>query len=207
MPETSRSDRKHAQILDAATATFLRHGYAGASMDQVAATAGVSKQTIYKHFRDKEQLFTRLVLDSVQEIDALVQMVSTTLGDSTDPAADLSDLAENFLSALLQPELVALRRLVIAEAERFPHVGRAWYEQGFERVLATLSSCFAQLDRLGQLATPDPALAASHFVGMVLWIPVNRVMFSGEAYGKAEIARLARAGAEAFLAAYGRRAR
>ena len=63
-----RSARKRRAILDAATSVFLRSGYLGTSMDEIAALAGVSKQTIYKHFADKERLFSEIVTAVCDEI-------------------------------------------------------------------------------------------------------------------------------------------
>lgn len=202
---TGRTARKRAQILQAATTAFLRNGYAGTSMDEVAALASVSKQTIYKQFGDKEQLFTRIVLDTTGQVDALVQLAGRTLAATGDPDRDLRALAHRFLAELMRPDLLALRRLVIAEAERFPDVGAAWHREGFERVLATLADCFAQLTRRGLLAVDDPLLAANHFVGLLLWIPVNRVMFCGGTYPQEELTRLADAATRTFLAAYRQR--
>ncbi|MFG3437516.1 TetR/AcrR family transcriptional regulator [Nonomuraea sp. NPDC047897] len=203
--EEGRTARKRKQILDAARAVFLRNGYVGASMDEVAALAAVSKQTVYKHFTDKEQLFTHVATTAAGEFDDLTRAITTTL-DADDPAKGLGTLARTFLGALLRPDVLRLRRLVIAEADRFPHVGRAWYDEGFERVLDTLADCFARLAGRGLLHLDDPRLAADHFMGMLLWIPVNRLMFRGgddDPYAEAELDRLAEAAVTAFLRAYG----
>ncbi|NRQ40818.1 TetR/AcrR family transcriptional regulator [Nonomuraea sp. NN258] len=202
--EDGRTARKRRQILDAARPVFLRNGYVGASMDEVASLAAVSKQTVYKHFTDKEQLFTRIILDTTNEVDGLARMVTATLDDSDDLERDLGKLARQFLDALMQPELLRLRRLVIAEADRFPELGRTWYELGFERSLTTLSDCFARLKTRGLLGLEDPDTAADHFVGMLLWVPVNKVMFAGtEArYAEADLDRLAASATAAFLRAY-----
>ena len=63
-----RSTRKRAAILEAATTVFLSSGYLGTSMDEIAALARVSKQTVYKHFADKERLFSEIVTATVDEI-------------------------------------------------------------------------------------------------------------------------------------------
>lgn len=102
----------------------------------------------------------------------------------------------------MRPELLALRRLVIAEAERFPALGTAWYQQGFERVLAGLAGCFDRLARRGSLTVDDPALAANQFVGLLLWIPINRVMFCGGSYPADELSRIADGATHMFLATY-----
>ncbi|MFI7633755.1 TetR/AcrR family transcriptional regulator [Nonomuraea sp. NPDC049400] len=203
--ENDRTARKRRQIMDAARPVFLRNGYVGASMDEVAALAAVSKQTVYKHFTDKEQLFTSIILDTTGQVDGLAKLITAALDDSGDLAKDLGELARQFLDALMRPDLLRLRRLVIAEADRFPDLGRTWYEQGFERSLKTMADAFGRLAERGLLSLDDPQLAAEHFVGLLLWVPVNKVMFwgGGDHYTEADLERLSEAAAAAFLRAYG----
>ena len=99
--------------------------------------AGVSKQTVYKHFTDKQNLFADIVLSTTDDMDALVGLIADRLSDTTDPAKDLEHLAETFLDALMQPRVLRLRRLVISSADRFPEIATAWYEKGFERALGS----------------------------------------------------------------------
>ncbi|TMR98678.1 TetR/AcrR family transcriptional regulator [Nonomuraea basaltis] len=203
--EDTRTARKRRQILEAARPVFLRNGYVGTSMDEVAALAAVSKQTVYKHFTDKEQLFTSIILDTTGQVDGLAKMITVALDDSDDLERDLGELARQFLDALMRPDLLRLRRLVIAEADRFPDLGRTWYEQGFERSLTTLTTAFERLADRGLLRLDDPRLAAEHFVGLLLWVPVNKVMFwgGGDHYTQADLERLSEAAVAAFLRAYG----
>lgn len=203
--EESRSARKQRAIMDAATKVFLSKGYDGTSMDEIAAVAHVSKQTVYKHFADKERLFTEIVLATTDQVDRVVLLVASTLADTRDLQKGLVKLARRILTLLMQPQLLRLRRLIIANADRLPELGRAWYEQGFERVLATLATCFRRLADHQLLHLDDPLLAANHFVGMLLWIPVNRAMFTGNAhpFNKARLEHYADAAVQAFLAAYG----
>src|SRR5690348_5968780 len=116
----TRAEAKRSAILHAAADVFLANGYVGASMDEVAARAGVSKQTVYKHFASKERLFSELVLSSVGEVDRLMSQTASALPDSADLEADLTALARRFVGHLMQPDVMRLRRLVIAEADRFP---------------------------------------------------------------------------------------
>jgi TetR/AcrR family transcriptional repressor of mexJK operon len=205
--DETRAVRKRRAILEAATAVFLDTGYQGSSVDQIAAQAAVSKQTVYKHFADKEQLFTRIILDTTDQIDGLVDAVTRTLADTDNVAADLSELANQLVATVMQPDVLRLRRLVIANADRFPDTTGQWYEQGFDRVLTTLSTRFEALAERRLLRIEDPLLAAHHFVGLLLWIPLNQVMFCGDAArsGDADLARYADAAVRTFLAAYGRR--
>jgi TetR/AcrR family transcriptional repressor of mexJK operon len=203
----SRSARKHRAIVEAATTAFLNKGYLGTNMDEIAALAAVSKRTVYQHFVDKDRLFSETVLATTDQIDGLVLLEADSLSDSTDVVGDLNELARQFLGALTRPPLVRLRRLVIANADRFPELGRAWYERGFGRVLATLAACFGRLAERRLLQLDDPLLAAHHFVGQLLWIPMNQVMFTGDNHleTEADVERYAAAAVRAFLTGYGPR--
>jgi TetR/AcrR family transcriptional repressor of mexJK operon len=203
--DEGRSSRKHQEILDAALDIFLTKGYERATMDDIAAVAGVSKQTVYKHFVDKDSLFAEIVLGTTDRVSALVRLIADTLGTTTDLRRDLERLGDSFLTELMQPDVLRLRRLVISSAERFPDVGRSWYEQGFEVVLEQLSKAFRELHQAGLLHVEDPEIAAHHFVGMLLWIPVNRAMFTGDEtpLPSKRAAAYARAATRAFLDAYG----
>ena len=201
----TRSQRKHGDIMRAATAAFIAKGYEGASMDEIAASAGVSKQTLYKHFADKDRLFEEIVLATAGRVDRIVVLAGAPLAESNDVADDLKALARAMLSTLMDEELLKLRRLVISSAGRAPKLGRAWYEQGFERVLTTLAGAFKRLSERGLLATHNPLVAANHFVGMLLWIPLNEAMFTGEMNYRSSRQRnsMADVASEAFLRAYG----
>jgi AcrR family transcriptional regulator len=205
--ESSRAERKRAAILEAATATFLRRGYLGTSMDEIAALAGVSKQTVYKHFADKERLFKAIVIGTVDVASGPVYQEVLDLDATGDLEAALRRLARRQLGLVMQPRLLQLRRLVIGEASRFPELGRVFYEQGPQRTIAALAATFAHLAERGLLEFEDANLAAAHFNWLVMSIPLNEAMLCGtdEALAEADIARYADAGVSAFLAAYGPR--
>jgi TetR/AcrR family transcriptional repressor of mexJK operon len=199
-----RSARKRTAILDAATTLFLRNGYRGTSMDEIAALASVSKQTVYKAFSDKESLFSEIVVSAVQEAADPVYADVLELTGAGDIEADLRAFARRLLGRVMQPRILQLRRLVIGEAERFPELGRTFYEQGPGRTIAALATVFERLAAQGALELEDPALAAAHFNWLVLSIPLNRAMLLGadEPFAPAELNRWADAGVRAFLAAY-----
>src|SRR5207244_10613717 len=170
---------KRRSILDAATRAFLRDGYRGTSMDAIAAAAGVSKQTVYKHFADKESLFSEIVVTTVDEASDPVYEQMLELRDSGDVEADLRDLAHRQLTLVLQPRLMQLRRLVIGEAGRFPELGRTFYERGPGRTVAALATTFERLAARGLLRMDDPRAAASHFNWLIMSAPINRAMLMG----------------------------
>jgi TetR/AcrR family transcriptional repressor of mexJK operon len=202
--QSPRSVRKHRAILEAATTAFLRNGYLGTSMDEVAALAAVSKQTVYKHFGDKPRLFTEIVITTVAEISDPNYSDVLSLSDSVDVDVDLRELARRQLARVMQPRLLQLRRLVIGEASRFPELGRTFYEQGPGRTITAIAAAFEGLAERGLLRVDDPVLAAAHFNWLVMSIPLNQAMLCGDdpRPGPAELERYADAGVRAFLAAY-----
>jgi TetR/AcrR family transcriptional repressor of mexJK operon len=203
--EEDRSARKRRVILDAATTVFLRNGYRGTSMDEIAALAGVSKQTVYKHFADKERLFAAIILGTIDQVAEPFHAGLPTIGDGDDLDGALGALARRLLAIVMQPQVLRLRRLVIGEAGRFPELGRTYYQRGPGRTVEALAASFRQLAERGRLRLDDPLLAAHHFNWLVISIPLNQVMLCGddERFTAADLDRLADAGVGVFLAAYG----
>lgn len=202
-----RGPRKRRAILEAAATVFLRNGYLGTSMDEIAAGAGVSKQTIYKHFADKNKLFVEIVIKTVNEISDPVYEEVLNIADSGDIEADLRDLARRQLARVMQPRLLELRRLVIGEANRFPELGRTFYERGPGRTIDALATAFERLAARGELRLEDPTLAAAQFNWLIMSAPINQAMLVGGdgMPAPADLNRYADAGVRTFLAAYGRR--
>lgn len=202
--ETTSAGKRRA-ILEAATAAFLRNGYRGTSMDEIAAAARVSKQTVYKHFSDKERLFAEIVTATVHEAGDTVEEGVRNLQASGDVEADLRELARRQLHFVMQPRIMQLRRLVIGEANRFPDLGRTFYEQGPRRTIAALATAFARLVERGQLHIEDPRLAAAQFNWLIMSEPLNQSMLLGDDHipDPAELDAWADAAVRLFLAAHG----
>jgi TetR/AcrR family transcriptional regulator, mexJK operon transcriptional repressor len=202
--EASRSARKRLGIIEAATAVFLRNGYLGTSMDEIAALAGVSKQTVYKQFADKERLFTEIVLGTIDQVGEPFFGGIDALEDTEDLETDLRKVAGQLITIVTDPRLLQLRRLVIGEAGRFPELGRTYYERGPGRSTETLASQFQVLAERGLLRLDDAQLAAQHFNWLVLSIPLNQAMFSVDLdFNPAELDHYADEAVRIFLAAYG----
>ena len=203
-----RSARKRRAIMDAATALFLRDGYRNTSMDQVAADAAVSKQTVYKHFADKEQLFREIVLGVTGNSEAIITDLTSVLrSDEIDSLADLrtvlTDLARRYIDGVLRPNVLSLRRLIIAEAERFPDLARTYFEQAPSRGIDVIADALRTYERRGFLDLGDAQLAAAQFAYLVLGIPQDRAQFCPQQRpSPAERDRLAAAAVRVFLAAY-----
>ena len=203
LAEGTRSGRKRKAIMQAATSLFLRQGYPGTSMDQVAALAAVSKQTVYKHFADKYQLFTEIVLDVTGTVDNFIAALDA-LQRTQDLEPDLRDLARWYIGTVTQPRVIQLRRLVIAEAVRFPELGRTYYERAPRQSIEALARCFERLAGRGLLRIDEPLLAAAQFAYLVLTIPQDRALLCGEdaVFSAAELDHIADSAVRVFLAAY-----
>jgi TetR/AcrR family transcriptional repressor of mexJK operon len=201
----TRSKRKRASIVTAATNVFLEKGYLGTSMEEIATLAAVSKQTVYKHFADKERLFSEIVTNTVNVAADRVHADVEGLAECVDIGRALREVARRQLRLVMQPRVLKLRRLVIAEASRFPELGRAFYERGPARTITALTNAFGLLAARGLLTIDDAQLAAAHFNWLVMSIPLNRAMLLGEdtTPNTKDLYHYADAGVRAFLSAYG----
>lgn len=203
----SRSALKRKAILEAATEIFLKGGYLGTNMDEIAALSEVSKQTVYKHFASKEALFIAVVSSMTDDTGNIVRNAVAELDDGGDVAEYLRNYAYRQLTAVLTPHVMQLRRLVIGEVSRFPDLAKVLYERGPMRAVATLAALFEHLADRRVLVIDDPWAAASHFNWLIMADPLNRAMLLGDAAipKQAELRRHAAEGVRIFLAAYGRK--
>lgn len=201
-----RSAQKRRAIVDAAREVFLKNGYPGASMDEVAALAGVSKVTVYKHFSDKHSLFKAVFTAAIEEAEDNSRSLVDHLATSVDVENDLRTFARQHITLVTQPHLIQMRRMIIAEAARFPELARTWHRTGPERGHARLAGQFRQLAQRGLLRVADPLLAAQHLNYLILSVPVNEAMFTGrdKPYNRRQLHRYADEAVRVFMAAYGR---
>jgi len=202
-PLEDRSARKRRTVLESATALFLRHGYLGTSMDQVAAYAGVSKPTVYKFFADKERLFSEIVVGTLDRAAEPFRALLAILGQTADLEGELHQLARQYLATVMQPQVLQLRRLVIGASHQLPGLAREYYERAPEETISALADSFAGLAGRGLLAITDPRAAAAHFAFLVLGRALDKSLFCGDQpFSEAELTAQAESGVTVFLAAY-----
>ncbi|MET4782899.1 TetR/AcrR family transcriptional regulator [Glaciihabitans sp. UYNi722] len=201
-----RSVLKRQAILDAAEDVFLRSGYLGTNMDELAALSGVSKQTVYKHFGSKEALFVELVMSMTNIASDTVHHEIPDPADDAELTAYLVDYAERQLAIVLTPRLLQLRRLVIGEVSRFPALATALWESGPSRAMSALALVFGRLAEAGLLEIDDARVAASTYNWLVMSGPLNEAMLLGDAAvpSTAQLHHHAAEGVRVFLAGYGR---
>lgn len=198
---------KRASIIAAATDLFLRNGYLATSMDDIAAQAGVAKQTVYSHFHDKENLFTQMVAEAAAKAQPFIDESILPLAASQNFSADLFVMARKYLSLVVNPAVLQLRQLIIGEAARFPGLARQYYAAAPDRTVAALASVIAVQSKRGILKVPDPEIAAHHLAFLILGLPLDRALFHADEKPPSvhRLNTIADAGVAAFLAIYSAR--
>ncbi len=208
MPESEKrrgrppSPEKRGAVLAAAAKLFLEEGFDAVSVDRIAACAGVSKATVYKHFRDKAGLLSAIVEARCREyLDPPLSV--DTLPDDCREA--LERLAVRFVEMVTEERTRALYRLVLSEAPRYPELARAFYDSGPRRALGGLARYLEEQVSRGRLVPMDPVRAAEQFFGMLSGPFHMRAMLGvGAAPSGAERQAHVRAAVESFLRAYGK---
>jgi AcrR family transcriptional regulator len=199
-----RPDEVRRAILDATLQLYLENGYAGTNTDEIAAVSSVSKQTIYRHFADKDELVREALLSLISAAENQGAESFDALAETDDLQRDLRIFARQHLHDVIQPDIMRIRRRIIAEVDRFPDVAKAWYDAAPKRGHEKLAATFARLQERGFLRMEDPLLAAEQFNWLILSIPMNRAMFdAGSVTDTSHHAVYADAAVNVFLAAYG----
>lgn len=175
--ERELSAEKTKAILDGAMQEFLANGYAGTSMDKVAAAAGVSKATVYSHFQDKEGLFTALMqrLACKKELFSLEKLQSV----QDDPTSFLKGFASGMLDNVADdPQVLTFLRIIIGESGRFPELARAFVQNIEKPTLDLLTQYFSSHP---ELQLPDPEVAARMFIGTLIhFVMLRDILHSGD---------------------------
>ena len=193
-------DRKRRQILDAAASVFRRLGYDGASMNDVASEAGVSKPTLYVYFQSKEGLF-QAIIDDMREAHPEL-MLGLDPGHA-DMAGQMETYAFNVVRLITAPKNMAIIRMVIGATEKFPEVGRRFFESGPRKGHARVETYIAAKVASGDLAVDDVDLAAWQFIDLIQ-SPHQRMCLTGIAPAPSdrELRRTVKCAVAAFLAAH-----
>ena len=192
---------KRRQIIEGARRVFLSEGFDAASMGEIARAARVSKGTLYVYFDSKEALFAALIAESKRA--TAERNLSALDPDDPDVRRVLTTFASGLIAKVTEPEHMALLRMVIAAADKFPSVARAFYEAGPAHGARCLTGYLEEQNRQGRLAVPDPATSAWQFLGMCTHaLAVGILAGADPTPDAARIARLAANAVDKFLGAY-----
>ncbi len=193
-----RKGRKFAQVLEGARDVFLRDGFHGASVDDIARAAGVSKATLYAYVPDKRLLFIEVLRAECRGQSAhagpLIEAAPTV-------EAGLRIAAECLIDFHLSPMSLAMFRVCVAETARFPEIGRAYFDSAPGDIVRGLAGYLARAAAAGHLVIDDAPRAAEVFLALTLAGYFDRVLFGvAPPPGPADRARLADDAVAVFLA-------
>jgi len=196
-----RKGRKFDQVVEGAREVFLRDGFEGASVDDIARVAGVSKATLYSYFPDKRLLFMEVATRQCKE-QARTSIES--IDSSRAPQEVLSRVADQFLGFIYSDMGQRIFRICVAEADRFPQLGQEFYHSGPMIMRAALVDYLRQATERGELRIEDFDLAADQFAELCkadLW---PKLVFGIiQTVPKDEKARVIDGAVRTFLARYG----
>ncbi|HEU0198291.1 MAG TPA: TetR/AcrR family transcriptional regulator [Nevskiaceae bacterium] len=193
--------RKTECIVNAARTVFVETGYGAATVDGIAAAAGVSKATIYTRFASKQALFAAVVERECAACSKRMALVE----EAPDPGLSqaLRDIADTLLDIILLPRNLSLLRLVIAELPRFPELGRTFYDSGPAVTLKNLTGFIERRIARGELRARDAAVAAQHFISLLRGDIQWRVLMGGVEISQTTRREAVDRSLEAFLQLYG----
>ncbi|AHL74790.1 TetR family transcriptional regulator [Stutzerimonas stutzeri] len=192
---------KREAILAAAKVLFLSNGYEGSSMDAIAAEAGVSKLTLYSHFRDKEALFGEAVKTTCE---TRLPRKLFMLEEGCSIRQVVLDIAYAFHDLVNSPESIGLHRLMVAIAPQNSALSRMFFDVGPQRLLLDLEQLFAQAHQRGMLKMDEPMRAAEHFCSLIKGVAHFRLLIGyTELPDSAEADRHVRDCVALFMRAYG----
>ena len=156
--------RKGEAILHAAAVLFPKLGFEKTTMDEIAQAAGVTKQTVYSHYQSKELLFTQMIDDLCRRAIDAQPVVGIT---SKSFEALLLDVGMKVLDLITSVDGMAVTRLVIAEAARYPKLAKLYYESGTQRIMQLLAEFLDFQNARGVIAIPNTESAAAYFFSLL----------------------------------------
>jgi AcrR family transcriptional regulator len=190
---------KRRQILDGARKVFMDLGFDGASMGEIARSAGVSKGTLYVYFADKNRLFEAMVEEEALERS----QVAFDFDPERDVVTTLREFGRAYIQMQCRPGGGSAIRTVMAIAERMPEVGRRFYADVLEKTIGRLAAYLRAHVKPDDLAIDDCQLAASQFMMVCqasLFLPF--VFQAAPAPSPERIAEVVESATQMFLAAY-----
>lgn len=196
-----RKGRKFDQVLEGARAVFMADGFEGASVDDIAKAAGVSKATLYSYFPDKRLLFMEV---ANQECARQSQTAIDHINMDAPPRQVLGQVGRHFLRFITSQFGQQVFRICVAESDRFPEIGRAFYQSGPARMRAEIGAYFTESIARGELRIDDLTLAADQFGELCKADIWPRLIFGVISQVEpADIERVVDGAVETFLARYG----
>jgi AcrR family transcriptional regulator len=173
-PQIRCDEETRAVILEAARQEFAVSGFAATSIENVARRAGVSTKTLYRLLPDKKALFEATVTD---RMDRFVSTVSLHACEGRDIEAALPNALLACADLVLDPEVIALQRMILADSDKFPDIPETFYIKAMRRSVAALAEWLLVQQKRGLIVLEDVEAAAGMLLGMFAFQPQRDVMF------------------------------
>ena len=173
-PQLRPDEETRAIIFDVARQEFAASGYASSSMESVARRAGISTKTLYRLVPNKAALFEEMITD---RLDKFVSKVRLRPCQGTEIEAALREALFACAELVLNSDVLALQRMVLAESDRFPEISQTFYTKAMRRTVATLARWLEAEKERGLIAVEDPEIAAGMLMGMLAFEPQRAVLF------------------------------
>ncbi|HKX43310.1 MAG TPA: TetR/AcrR family transcriptional regulator [Burkholderiaceae bacterium] len=186
--------------MEAARSHFYAHGLERASIDAIAADAGVSKMTIYSHFTSKEGLFEAVVRERTDRVMGGLPGIEAL--DPTQPQQALLAIGEKFLALAREEDTLGQFRSVYGAAGAQPEACQAFYRQGADRLIGDLAAYLRRANAAGSVKVRHPRQAADLFLAMFLGDGHIRGLLMLEMPDARENRALLRETVRVFMAAY-----
>jgi TetR/AcrR family transcriptional repressor of mexJK operon len=198
-PPRLQAEQIREQILDVATPLFLSRGYGATSIEEVAKQARMSKRTVYSRFRDKAALFGAVVHRLVERLRP-PNAAPEQLFEGASLEAILQRLGRLILRAALSPPALALHRVIVADATRFPELAEAVNQEGTRRdAIRRIAALLEREASPGALRADKAEFAAEQFLHMLVAGPQRRALGLGTPMSDAELDAWARDAVDLFL--------
>lgn len=165
-PSQEEALRRDARLIDIAAAMFMERGFDGTTVDAVAEAASIGKATLYARYRDKGELFVAVFRRQIDRWLAVSEIEVPAPGDRVEDV--LLAMGRRMVAAALTPEAVAIKRIVMAQATRFPDIAMLVHREGWQRSNASVAAVLEHFAADGQIAVSDGELAADLFLSLIL---------------------------------------
>ncbi|MCG6115400.1 MAG: TetR/AcrR family transcriptional regulator [Mesorhizobium sp.] len=180
--KVGRPSRKAAaaiprRIIATATDLFLRNGFEKTSMDTVAAESGISKRTVYARFSSKADLFEAVIMELGDR--KLEELAAVEVAGGS-PAQRLFDLARKLLDIMVEPQVIALERIIASEAQQFPELAHRLYQEAGERVTTITANLLRQLEAYDGRSEEELRRDAQVLFGLIVLPPLRRSMLGND---------------------------
>lgn len=191
-------------VLDAARMVFLTYGFSDATTDMIQKTAGVSKSTVYSHYKNKEALFIAVIEFECKNYAEQIRAIKFNPGKLRET---LIALANEYLDILLSPTALSLHRIIIAEATRFPSLANTFYTEGPKAIISIVSELLDNANKKQEIKLGDVTLdeAAKVFIHLVRSEPqLSNLMHPDTPPTSEEVERWVTIAVNTFLLAFGK---